>query len=159
MKKYWLVATYKSKDINRIENNLTNQQFSYYLPKIIIKTLNSSPREVALFPGYIFINTYLEKYSELKFTRGIKEIIRFGENIPRISDNEIKSMKIIEEKSQLDPINTEIQLGQDAFVSKGSFKGLMGKICSLPAKRRVEILLYFLGSNRKINLPQENLEF
>ena len=53
--KYWHVATYKLNEIKRVETNLLNQKFDYYLPKITTKKINSSPIEKILFPGYIFI--------------------------------------------------------------------------------------------------------
>ena len=38
-----------------------------------------------LFPGYIFINTSSENYSVLKYTKGIKNILKFGDKSPYIS--------------------------------------------------------------------------
>ena len=34
---YWLVATFNRNNIKVLEANLSNQEFEYYLPKIIIK--------------------------------------------------------------------------------------------------------------------------
>ena len=157
MNKFWLVATYKINEVRRIEKNLSNQQYKYYLPKIITKKINSSPKEVALFPGYIFIHTTLEKFSSLKYTKGIKKIIKFGQNISHVSEDEINHIRIIEEKSKQNPIQSDIQIGQEAVISKGSFKGAIVKICSLPSNKRIDILLSFLGSKRKITIAEENL--
>ena len=41
MKKNWLVATYKINEVRRVESNLLNQKFDYYLPKITTKKINS----------------------------------------------------------------------------------------------------------------------
>ena len=81
MKKNWLVATYKINEVRRVESNLLNQKFDYCLPKITIKKINSNPKVEVLFPGYIFVNTSFENYSALKYTMGIKNIIKFGDNI------------------------------------------------------------------------------
>ena len=75
MKTYWLVVTYKINEVRRLERNLLNQKFEYYLPKITSKKINSNPKEKMLFPGYIFVNTSLENYSALKYTMGLKNII------------------------------------------------------------------------------------
>tara|TARA_B100000780_G_scaffold12523_1_gene8483 strand:+ start:203 stop:679 length:477 start_codon:yes stop_codon:yes gene_type:complete len=157
--KYWLIASYKINEIKRVERNLLNQKFIYFLPKIMIKKINSSIKEEVLFPGYIFINTSFENYSALQYTIGIKNVIKFGTNIPFITDGEIKSIKIIEERSKIDPVVSEVQIGQDAIISRGSLKGSMVKICSLPSKQRVGILLSFLGSTRRINIPERDLTF
>ena len=155
--KYWLVATYKINEIKRLEINLSNQNFDYYLPKIKVKRHNSDLFEEALFPGYIFINTRLENYSSIKYTIGIKKIIKFGNNIPRLTDNEIKSIKSIEKLSKSEPISSKIGIGQEALVVGGPFKGALVRICSLPFKDRIEVLLTFLGSLRRIKILKEDL--
>ena len=157
--KYWLVATYKINEIKRVEANLLNQEFDYYLPKILTKNINSLTKKEVLFPGYIFINTSYEDFSSLKYTKGIKNIIQFGKNIPYLTNDEIKKIKQIEKSSKLDPVISKIKIGQEAQIMVGSFKGSLVKICSLPSKKRIGILLYFLGSERKMTIPEDHLEF
>ena len=105
--KHWIVATYKTNEVKRLEQNLLNQKFEYYLPKITTKKINSNPKIEALFPGYVFINTSLKNYSALKYTMGIKNIIKFGGNISMISDEEITAIQLVEEKSKTDPIASQ----------------------------------------------------
>ena len=157
--KYWLVATYKINEIKRLESNLLNQNFDYYLPKIKIKKANSNFEEEALFPGYVFINIGFEDYSLIKYTKGIKKVVKFGKNIPRLTDNEIKNIQSIEKLSYSKPIITKINIGQDAIVSDGPFKGTLVKICALPSKHRIEVLLTILGSSRRISINEKDLVF
>jgi transcription antitermination factor NusG len=157
MKKNWLVASYKINEVRRVESNLLNQKFDYYLPKITTRKINSNPKVEVLFPGYIFVNTSLENYSSLKYTMGIKNIIKFGNNISCISDEEFEAMKMVEETSKIDPVVTQIQIGQDVMISKGSFKGSIVKVCSLPSKERVGVLLSFLGSMRRVTILEKDL--
>jgi len=159
MKENWLVATYKINEVRKIENNLSNQKFNYYLPKIIIKKNNSSPKEEVLFPGYIFVNTNFKNYSALKYTRGIKNIIKFGDSISYISDEEIKAMQMAEETSKINPVSSLIEIGQDVIIAEGSFKGSIVKVCSLPSKERVGVLLSFLGKIRKVIISENDLIF
>ena len=159
MKKKWLIASFKINEVKRLEINLLNQKFEYYLPKIITKKINTNPTEEILFPGYIFINTDIKNYSALKYTRGIKNIIKFADNIAYMSNEDIKAMKMAERASKIDPVVSQIQIGQDALITKGSFKGRMVKICSLPSKERVDVLLAFLGSMRKVTIPKKDLTF
>ena len=157
--KYWLVATYKINEINRAESNLSNQNFDYYLPKIKIKKSESNLKEEVLFPGYIFINTGLEDYSLIKYTKGIKRVVKFGKITPRLTDNEIKIIKSIEKLSNSKPIIPKINIGQEALVADGPFKGTLVKICSLPSKERIEVLLTMLGSLRKVSILKKDLRF
>jgi len=159
MKKNWLVATYKINEVRRVESNLLNQKFDYFLPKITTKKINSNPKVEVLFPGYIFVNTSLENYSALKYTMGIRNIIKFGDNISCISDEEIEAMQIAEETSKIDPVASQIQIGQDVMIAKGSLTGSIVKVCSLPSKERVGVLLSFLGSVRRVTIPEKDLIF
>ena len=159
MKKNWLVATYKINEVRRVESNLLNQKFDYFLPKITTKKINSNPKVEVLFPGYIFVNTSFENYSALKYTMGIRNIIKFGDNISCISDEEIEAMQMAEETSTIDPVASQIQIGQDVMIAKGSLTGSIVKICSLPSKERVGVLLSFLGSLRRVTIPEKDLIF
>ena len=157
--KYWLVATYKINESKRLESNLLNQNFDYYLPKIKIKKADSNLKEEVLFPGYVFINTRLEDYSLIKYTKGIKKVVKFGKNIPRLTDYEIKNIQSIEKLSNSKPIIPKINIGQEALVADGPFKGILVKVCSLPSKERIEVLLTILGSLRKVSILNKDLVF
>tara|TARA_B100001057_G_scaffold304347_1_gene304501 strand:- start:189 stop:665 length:477 start_codon:yes stop_codon:yes gene_type:complete len=157
--KYWLVATYKINENKRLESNLLNQNFDYYLPKIKIKKPDSNLKEEVLFPGYVFIKARFEDYSLIKYTKGIKKVVKFGKNIPRLTDYEVKSIKSIEKLSNSKPIIPKINIGQEALVTDGPFKGTLVKIFSLPSKERIEVLLTILGSSRKVSILNKNLVF
>ena len=159
MKKKWLIALYKSNEVKRLESNLSNQKFDFYLPKITIKKINANPKVEVLFPGYIFVNTSLENYSALKYTIGIKNIMKFGDSIPCISSEEIEAMQMAEETSIIDPVASQIQIGQEVKIAKGSLAGSIVKVCSLPFKERVGILITFLGSIRRVTISEKDLIF
>ena len=157
--KYWLVATYKINELKRVECNLTNQNFNYYLPKILTKKPNSILKEEVMFPGYIFINTSKDKYSSINYTKGIKNVIKFGESISYVTDEEIENIRLVEKSSRTEPLSTKIKIGQEVNIKSGSFKGNMAKICSLPSKKRVGILLHILGSFKRIEISEKDLTF
>ena len=123
MKNKWLIALYKINEVKRVEANLSSQKFKYYLPKITTTKTNSNPKVEVLFPGYIFINTSPENYSVLKYTKGIKDILKFGDQISSLSSDEIKAMQMVEKTSKSTPLVRQLKIGQDAFVKKGSLKG------------------------------------
>lgn len=90
---------------------------------------------------------------------GIKNIIKFGDNISCIPNQDIKSMQITEETSKIDPVAQQVQIGKDVLISNGSLRGSMVKICSLPSRERVDVLLTFLGSMRTVTIPVKDLTF
>ena len=159
MKKKWLIASYKSNEVKRVERNLSNQKFDFYLPKITIKKISANPIVEVIFPGYIFVNTSLENYSALKYTKGIKNIVKFGDNISCLSSEEIEAMQMAEETSKINPVALQIQVGQYVMIAKGSLAGSIVKVCSLPSKERVGVLLTFLGCVRRVTISEKDLIF
>ena len=157
MKKNWLVATYKINEVRRVEKNLLNQKFDYFLPKITTQKINSNPKIEALFPGYIFVNIKLKNYSALKYTIGIRNIIKFGSKVSCIPDEEIEAMRTVEERSKKNPVTPQIKIGQDVMIGSGSLAGSVVKVCSLNSKQRVDVLLSFLGSMRRVTIPEKDL--
>jgi transcriptional antiterminator RfaH len=155
----WLVASYKVNEIKILQRNLNNQNFDFYLPKIKIVNMNSSIKVELLFPGYIFINIGIEKYSTLKYTKGIKNIIKFGNKISFLNENDINDIRIIEKTYNSNPVIQKLEVGQDVFVKEGSLKGRIVQICSLPSRERVEVFLNILGSKKRVTIIKENLSF
>jgi len=148
--KVWMIATYKINELKRLKNNFQNQDLEYYHPKINTKKYNSTSKEEPLFPGYIFIYSEIENYSKIKFTKGISKVIRFGNNIATLEDDEIYELKKIESESFSKPIIQKICVGQEATISEGPLRGTFVTIASLPNKDRVNIFLHILGNKRKV---------
>jgi transcriptional antiterminator RfaH len=156
---YWFVATYKVNESKRLISNLDSQKFQFYLPKITVKKVNQIPKEEDLFPGYIFIKTSSENYSKLKFTRGIKNIIQFGDKVAYLPQSAIGEIKKIEKKSKTDPIKSKFSLGQEVMISNGPLEGNLVRICSLVSKDRVGILLSILGTKTRIDVSLKDISF
>ncbi len=149
--KVWMVATYKINQLKRLQENLKNQGFEFYNPKINISKHNSSPKEEFLFPGYIFIYAELENYSKINFTKGISLVVRFSNNIAVLDVDEINQLKKIEYESYTKPIIQKVFVGQEGKMSDGPLKGSLVTIASLPKKERVNIFIHILGTKRKVS--------
>ena len=68
-------------------------------------------------------------------------------------------MQMAEETSKINPVASQIKIGQDVIIAKGSLAGSIVKVCSLPSKERVGILLHFLGSTRRVTILEKDLIF
>ena len=68
----WFIFTYYVSKENILYNNMLNQGFDCFMPKVkVIK--NNKKREMNLFPGYGFAYLSSSKISSLKYTKGIKK--------------------------------------------------------------------------------------
>ncbi len=148
--KVWMVATYKTNQIKRLQDNLHNQKFEYYNPIIKTRKHNLSAKEEPLFPGYIFIHVNPDHYQKIKFTKGIADVIRFNNNIAVLTNDQINQLKSIEKDSFSSPIIQKLHIGQEGTMSDGPFKGALVTIASLPKKERVNIFVHILGTSRKV---------
>lgn len=74
------------------------------------------------FHSYIFVNTNIDNYSALKYTIGIKSLVRFWDSIPYMIDENTKAMQMAEKASKISPVVSKSHIDQDAIVFKGSFK-------------------------------------
>ena len=156
--KVWMVATHKANELKRLKDNLKNQDFEYYHPKINTKKYNLTPKEEPLFPGYIFIHSSIKNYTKIKYTRGISRIIQFNNNIATLQDDEIIELKKIESESFLNPIVQQIFVGQEAIISDGPLKGSFITIASMPNKDRVSILIHILGKKRLVTASLDEIK-
>ena len=95
----------------------------------------------------------------MSFTKNIKKILKFGKYVSFLNDKEIFKIKTIEKDSKNKPISLKVIVGQKAKIIDGPLKGNLVEICSLPSKKRVDILLSLLGTNRRVNIPIKDLVF
>ncbi len=153
-----MVATYKINELKRLQENLHNQNFDYYNPKIITKKQNLSASEEPLFPGYIFIYEFLENYQKIKYTKGISNVINFNNKIAIVSEDEINEIKFLEKESFTKPIVQKLSVGQEATMSEGPFKGSLITIASLPKKDRVNIFVHILGTKRTVTASLSEIQ-
>ena len=146
-----MVATYKKNELKRLQDNLLNQNFNYFNPKIKTKTHNLLLKQEHMFPGYIFINAEIESYQKIKYTKGISKVIGFNKNIAILSDDEIEELKDIQNNSFTEPISPKVFIGQETVMIDGPLKGSLVTIASMPRKDRVNIFIHILGTKRRIS--------
>ena len=147
--KVWMVATYKINEFNRLKENLSNQNFQYYHPKIKTKKNDSSVKRRSFVSRLYFYSRILDKYTKIKYTKGISKVIQFNNNVAILGDEEINQLRVLEKESLTKPIVQKVFVGQEAVMSDGPFKGSIITIASLPEKERVNIFIDILGSKKK----------
>ncbi len=109
----------------------------------------------ALFPGYIF--AYFSAQQHLRtvsYSNAVLNILKFGNQCASVSNLVISQLR--ETMGGADLKNIEIcpELGEEAEICFGPFKGMRGTVSDLcHADKRVSVLLDFLGRVNKIQVP------
>ena len=100
-----------------------------------------------LFPCYIFIRCVVEeKINEIQHVSGISRLVHFGGKIPQIADVIIQELQACFGADDLITIESRLSPGDEVTVADGAFAGMSALVLkSLPAKKRVQILLEILG--------------
>lgn len=157
----WLVIQIKPREEKRAIENLSNQGFEYYFPVIYSLSKyrqNSQIKKEPMFPGYAFIRVSQNiDLKRLNSTRGVIKIIRFGDEYPLLDQQDISSIKSIEDDSFNDPKRESYKIGEQIVIVSGPLKEQKGIISREASNQRVEILYMMLNRAHLIDMKVENI--
>jgi transcriptional antiterminator RfaH len=110
-----------------------------------------------LFPCYIFVRCVLEdKLNDIQRTSGLNRMVNFGGVIPAVADEIISELRNCFESEDVIQIETSLMPGDEVTVANGAFAGMSAFVLkSLPAKKRVQILLEVLGRPVAVEVERE----
>ncbi len=157
-KDIWFTVRFKVNELIKFERNLKNQNFNYYIPRFTKRLSDHKTKTLALFPGYGFVKGNNENIGSLKYTRGLIDILKFGNSYASIDNETIEDVRKIEKSTALKPIDKNLKIGDEISIKTGPFKDYISKVISMPAKDRVTVLLSLLGSDKNIVLPTHLVE-
>lgn len=100
-----------------------------------------------LFPGYLFVRCLLgERLDEIRYVNGVSSLVHFGQKIPVVPDPVVEELRQCFEAEEPMSVEDRLYPGAEVTVAEGAFMGFNGIVVRLlPARRRVQILLEFLG--------------
>lgn len=110
-----------------------------------------------LFPCYIFVRCVVEeRVSEIQHTAGVTRLVRFGGKIPKVSDEIIQELQRCFEADEICTIENRLSPGDEVTVAGGAFAGMSAWVLkTLPARRRVQILLEILGRLTTVEVERD----
>jgi len=101
----WIVVTLKPNQSKKAEENLLNQGFTTFFPKITYPT-NEKLVTKDLFSGYGFIQfTKYEKLLSINSTKGVSKVMRINDSIPQLADSVIEDIN-----KQLSNLNSQLAI-------------------------------------------------
>lgn len=99
----WIVIVLKPNQSKRAEENLANQEFLTFFPKITYLS-NGKLITKDLFPGYGFIGfTEPDKLISISSTKGVSRVMRINDSLPVIEESVIQAIK-----KQLNYFNSQV---------------------------------------------------
>jgi len=162
-KSQWYVAHCKRLKGRQTAAALLEQlKLMVYLPEVR-RRLAGHVRPAPFFPGYVFVRANLSEValSRINAIPGILRLVAFGEAPQPLP------AKVVEEiRWRVDDLNAHgglmppsFQIGDTLRLTGGPFQGLDAVFLGpLKPSERVQVLIEFLGSLRKLELPVDQVE-
>ena len=112
-----------------------------------------------LFPCYVFIRCEVqERAAEIQHVSGVGRLVQFGARFPQVADAIIEELQSCFGADELITVETRIVPGDEITVATGAFAGMSAQVLkSLPAKKRVQILLDILGRPTTVEVGNETV--
>jgi transcription antitermination factor NusG len=156
----WIVVTLKPNQSKRAEENLLNQGFTTFFPKITYPA-NEKLDTKDLFPGYGFIQfTEYEKLLSINSTKGVSRVMRINDSIPQLADSVIENIK-----KQLSNLNFQLAIQRpfktnDKVIIKlkilNNQEAEVMNVCD--KKDSQKVLLKILNSSQVVWVDSKHLE-
>lgn len=163
MRRWYLLKT-KVREERRAQENLENQRYQTYLPKIrLFSRSRGSVKEriEPLFPGYLFIllDVKDDNWAPIRSTRGVLQIVRFGASPASLSTDIVESLKAKEVNGHIDtPNELAIKPGDKVTVMDGCFEGLEAVFCCHSGEERSIVLLNVIGKETRVFIKSSLLD-
>lgn len=147
LEKKWFVIFYQLTHELKLINNLQNQNFYFYIPKILVSK-NNRIKNSPLFPGYGFVKCGDNQISSLKYTKGVKDVLKFGNSYACVDMKIINDIKKFSLDYEINSLLIKPELDSDVTILSGPLKGNLVRVMSLTKDDRVKFLYTLLGRNK-----------
>ena len=156
----WIVVTLKPNQFKRAEENLLNQGFATFFPKITYPT-NEKLVTKDLFSGYGFVRfTKYEKLLSINSTKGVSRVMRINNSIPRLADSVIEDInkQLINLNSQF-AIQKPFKKNDKVMIKLKILNNQEAEVINVSNKKDSQkVLLKILNSSQVVWVDSKHLE-
>jgi transcription elongation factor/antiterminator RfaH len=159
----WFVLHTKSRFENVVYDGLIKKNIEAFLPKMKVPSKRKDRKlmiHTPLFPGYVFVRTDLTAHEHLEIVKTVGAVRLIGTNqgpVP-VPDENIASLEIMVQASQLIKTGNQLQKGDKVMVIEGPFTGLTGLFIQYRGKGRVAVNIDALGQFAAVEVDLDHIE-
>ncbi|MBR0732413.1 hypothetical protein JQ595_27045 [Bradyrhizobium japonicum] len=159
---YWAAAQIQPQRDRVALHWLQLYGFETYCPRLRDRRIERGRKVVKtplLFPGYLFVLIELQ-WTPARWAPGIAHLVMDGIAPARVPDALVASLKAREVSGliELPPPPPRFRRGDHVLIKRGPFTGKVGLFAGMRPHDRVAVLLRMLGSSRRVELPDANVE-
>lgn len=160
--RHWFLVQCRPGQNQRARENLENQGYGCFDPKMSVERLTAGRREIrteSLFPGYLFIHLALsgESWHSIRSTRGVRQLVRFGTHPTPVPDEVIDALRRRSE-GEHDDTRPALEQGDRLRIKKGPFADLEGIFERFDGEERVIVLFNMLQKQHRLTLGVGDIE-
>ena len=160
--RHWFLVQCRQGQNRRARENLEQQGYSCFDPKLRVERLKRGRREIhkeSLFPGYLFIHLALsgESWHSIRSTRGVRQLVRFGTDPARVPDGVIEQLRLRSQGEQEDT-RPALEHGERLRIKQGPFAELEGVFQRFDGEERVIVLFEMLQKQHRLTLNVGDIE-
>ena len=142
----WHVVQSKPRAELRAKENLENQGFEVFLPMLSLQKVRRSKIQTVtepLFSRYLFIRltAQMQDLSVVRSSKGVSHLVRFGQNIAKIPDAWVQTMRLQNEPA----VQKLFKAGDPVMVAQGPLQGLEAVYLEEDGEARAMILINLLS--------------
>jgi len=147
----WYLVHTKARQEETALTNLERQKYRCYMPMLHFEKIRRGKSvivEEPMFPSYVFVQLDNsgngQSWTPIRSTLGVRELVRFGGQSPRVDPDLIVALLEREHMQQANP-QALFAAGNKVVVMQGAFAGMEAIYQTADAERRSMILLNMLN--------------
>lgn len=148
----------------KILDRLTEIGINAFLPLKLQEKIWSDRKKIIstpLIPSYIFIHCTEKQIAKHLQHPGLVSVVKHLNKPAVIKDYEIENLKILccsNQEIDFDQSNLDFNIGEDIIVTKGVFKGVIGRLIRVKNKFKIVVSIEALGSQISFEIPISYVE-
>ena len=158
----WIVARTESQREQTARRFLELAKFTVYIPVIRERQVKGGRRIVRLrplFPSYAFIAFENGRWWDARWTIGVSAVIMTNGVPAQLGDQVIDELRSRERGGAVElPRRETFRAGDRVRITAGVFNGHLGLFQGQLPRERIAILLSWLGTERRVELPKDAVE-
>jgi transcriptional antiterminator RfaH len=159
---FWCAARFEPRRENVGKHFLGLAGYQVYIPLLRELRIRRGKKFEALeplFPGYGFISITNGQWRGARWSIGVASIVMDHESPAKVPDHVIDDIRAEVAGAIELPQATGPRVDDPVRVIGGLFQGHLALYAGMKPHQRVEILLSFLGSRQRVNVPARDIAF
>ena len=161
LEKWIVVNTHPHKE-NVATENLLQQEFQVYYPKIHKRIKHARRVQDVLrplFPCYLFVkaSSDIQRWRPIFSTKGVRTLLTMGERPCYLDTGFIQSLKAREIDGAIARPENAFTVGQRVQITGGPFDGLVASIIQMDERDRLALLLDLLNRPVKVKIEASKI--